>query len=202
MALAARPWVSPRWLRDDERDSIPWERHQDDRLENLLGALVVTLGELVQERMAAAARCSVTSVAALQWVGRVPGLRTSDLAEALGITAPGASQLAASLIADGLVRRTRHPHDQRQWRLQLTDLGAARTREAMRARAGAVRELLVTLPFPWRLRLIRILERLLPVLAGSPRSVLRVCRHCDWFVCRHSSVAPCPVAPQPGGPRA
>lgn len=192
--------MSPRWLREGEGDSIPWERRQDHRLENLLGALAVTLGERVQERMAAAARRSPTAVAALQWVGRGRGLRTCDLAEALGITTPGASQLLASLIADGLVQRTRHPHDQRQWRLHLTDLGAARTLEAMRARAGAVRELVETLPFPWRLRLIRILERLLGGMVDSPLSVFRVCRHCDWSVCRHSAIEPCPVAlAQAGG---
>ena len=106
--------MSPRWLREDERDSVPWESRQDHRLENLLGALAVTLGELVQERMAAAARRSPTAVAALQWVGRGRDLRTCDLAEALGITTPGASQLVASLITDGLIQRTRHPHDQRQ----------------------------------------------------------------------------------------
>ena len=136
----------------------------------------MTLGELVQERMAAAARCSPTAVAALQWVGRGGDLRTCDLAEALGITMPGASQVVASLIADGLVQRTRYPHDQRQWRLHLTELGGARTLEAVRARAGAVRELVETLPFPWRLRLIRILERLLGRMVDSPPTVFRVCR--------------------------
>jgi MarR family transcriptional regulator, negative regulator of the multidrug operon emrRAB len=186
--------MSPRWLREDERDSIPWERRQDDRLENLLGALAVTLGERVQERMAAAARCSPTAVAALQWVGRGRGLRTCELAEALGITMPGASQVVASLIADGLVQRTRYPHDQRQWRLHLTELGGAHTLEAMRARAGTVRELVGTLPFPWRLRLIRIVARLLGSMVDSPQAVLRVCRHCDWNVCRHTGIEPCPVA--------
>jgi DNA-binding MarR family transcriptional regulator len=186
--------MSPRWLRENERDSIPWESRQDQRLENLLAALAVTLGELVQERMAATARCSPTAVAALQWVGRGRGLRTCDLAQALRITMPGASQLVASLIADGLVQRIRHPHDQRQWRLHLTELGAARTLEAVRARAGTVRELVGTLPFPWRLRLIRILERLLGGMVDSPQSVVRVCRHCDWSVCRHSAIEPCPVA--------
>ena len=152
------------------------------------------LGELVQERMAAAARCSPTAVAALQWVGRGRGLRTCDLAEALGITMPGASQLVASLIADGLVQRTRFPHDQRQWRLHLTELGAARALEDMRARARAVRELVATLPFPWRLRLIRILERLLARMVDAPMAVFRVCGHCDWNVCRDSAIEPCPVA--------
>ena len=194
MRVAPRPRMSPRWLREDERDSIAWEARHDDRLENLLGALAVTLGETVQERMAAAGRCSPTAVAALQWIGRGRGLRASDLAEALGITAPGASQLVASLIAVGLVQRTRHPHDQRQWRLHLTELGAARMVEAMRARAGAVHELVETLAFPWRLRLSRILERLLGGMVDSSTSVLRVCRHCDWSVCRHSPLGPCPVA--------
>ena len=131
------------------RDSIPWERRQDDRLENLLGALAVTLGERVQERMAASGPMLADGRggAAVGRSGR--GLRTCNLAEALGITMPGASQVVASLVADGLVQRTRFPHDQRQWRLQLTELGGLPAAlEAMRARAGTVRELVGTLPFP------------------------------------------------------
>src|SRR6516165_7532882 len=100
--------MSPRWLREDEQDSIPWERRQDDRLENVLGAFVVTLGESVQERMAAAAGCSPTAVAALQWIGREPRLRSSDLARVLGLSSPGASQVVCALIAAGLVQRTRY----------------------------------------------------------------------------------------------
>jgi DNA-binding MarR family transcriptional regulator len=194
MALAARAPVSPRWLRDDETDSIPWERRQDFRLENLLGALVVTVGERVLERMQAAAGCSPTAIAALQWVGRGPGLRTCDVAEALAISATGASQLVTSLIAEGLVERSRYQHDQRQWRLKLTELGAGRTLDAMRARSDLIRELVATLPFSWRLRLIRIMERLLARLVDTPQAVLEVCRHCDWNACRHSVIEPCPVA--------
>src|SRR5678815_1393763 len=145
--------MSPRWLRQDERDEVPWEERQDGRLENLLGALAVTLGERVQERMAAAAGCSRRAVAALQWLGRSRRLRTRDLAEALEVSMPGASQLVRSLMAAGLVQRTRYAHDQRQWRLQLTELGARRTLQARRARAQLVRELVTTLPFPRRLRL-------------------------------------------------
>ena len=186
--------MSPRWLREDERDSVSWEQRQDDRLENLLGALVVTLGERVQERMAAAAGCSASAVAALQWVGRRRGLRTCDLAEALEISTPGASQLVASLMAEGLVQQTRSAHDQRQRRLHLTELGAFRARRAACSRAELVRELVTTLPFPWRLRLIRILDRLLARMVDTPRAVLRICRHCDWDVCRHAVIEPCPVA--------
>jgi DNA-binding MarR family transcriptional regulator len=179
-------------LRLDDRDPIPWEQQQDERLENLLAALSLTLGDLVQERMAAAAGCSPTAVAALQWVGRAPDVRTCDVAEALEISIPGASQLMASLIAAGMVQRARYAHDQREWRLSLTDSGARRTLEAMRARAEVVRGIVATLPFPWRLRLIRIVERLLARMVNGPQAVVRICRHCDWDGCR-SAVEPCPV---------
>jgi DNA-binding MarR family transcriptional regulator len=194
MSLAAGARVSPRWLREGETDSISWERRQDFRLENLLGALVLAVSERVHERMQAAAGCSSTAIAALQWVGRGPDLRTCDVAEALAMSTTGASQIVASLIAEGLVQRTRHQHDQRQWRLKLTELGARRTLDAMRDRADLIRELVAMLPFPWRLRLIRILEKLLARIADTPRAVLEVCRHCDWNACRHSIIEPCPVA--------
>jgi len=192
--LAPGLLVSPRWLRQDDRDPTSWEQHQDERLENLLGALAVTLGERVQERMAAAAGCSPVAVAALQWIGRGRHLRTCDIAEVLGISSPGASQLVASLMNAGLVERARYAHDQRQWALRLTELGTRRTVHAVSARAELVREIVATLPLPWRLRLIRITERLLAGMAGTLQAVLRVCRHCDWNVCRQAVIEPCPVA--------
>jgi MarR family transcriptional regulator, negative regulator of the multidrug operon emrRAB len=186
--------MSPRWLREDERDSIPWERRQDHRLENLFGALVVTLGERVQERMGAAAGCPPTAVAALQWIGRWRRIRSSDLAQVLELTPPGASHLVGALIAAGLIERTRYPHDGRQWALDLTQQGARRTLQAMKARAEVIRESLQVLPFPWRLRLVRITERLLSRRVDSRQAVLRVCRHCDWELCRRGVIEPCPVA--------
>jgi DNA-binding MarR family transcriptional regulator len=185
--------MSPRWLREDEQDSVTWERHQDSRIENLFGALVVTLGDRVQERMAAAAGCSLQSVAALQWMSRGHPLRATDLGRALGISRTGASQVIGSLVAAGMVERTPYQHDRRQRALRLTKAGARRTIEAMRARAQLVREVLVTLPFPWRLRLLRIVERLLGRMAGTEDIVLHICRHCDWEACRRAVVAPCPV---------
>ena len=74
MSLAPGAGVSPRWLREDETDSISWERGQDIRLENLLATLVMTVGDRVRERMEAAAGCPSTAIGALQWVGRCPGL--------------------------------------------------------------------------------------------------------------------------------
>src|SRR5262249_50728974 len=150
-----------------------------DRLENMLGALVVTLGARVQKRMAEAAGCSPMAVAALQWIDRGRRLRPTDLVEALEITSPGASQLVRSLIAAGLVQRTRYMHDQRQWALSLTELGLRRTIEAGSARAKVVRELVSPLPFPWRLRLLRIVQKLLAGMVVSQQSVLQLCRHCD-----------------------
>jgi DNA-binding MarR family transcriptional regulator len=134
MSLALGSGMSPRWLREDEPDSAGWEKQQDRRLENLVGALAVAVGELVQERMAAAAGCSPTAVSALQWVGRGRGLRTRDVAEALGISMPGASQLIESLIGAGLIERSRYAHDQRQWRLRVTEPApAARSKPCVHA---------------------------------------------------------------------
>ena len=186
--------MSPRWLRQDDRDPVSWEERQDDRLENMLGALVVTFGARVQKRMAEAAGCSPMAVAALQWIDRGRSLRPSDLVEALEITSPGASQLVHSLIAAGWVQRTRYMHDRRQWALSLTELGLGRTIEAGSARAKVVRELVSPLPFPWRLRLLRIVEKLLAGMVVSQQSVLQLCRHCDWVVSRHAVIEPCPVA--------
>ncbi|HET6983453.1 MAG TPA: MarR family winged helix-turn-helix transcriptional regulator [Myxococcaceae bacterium] len=122
-------------------------------------------------------------------------MRPTDLGKALGISRTGASQVIGSLVAAGLLeQRTPYRHDRRQRALVLTKAGARRTVEAMGARAQLVREILATLPFPWRLRLLRIVERLLAGMAETQDAVLHICRHCDWEACRHAVVAPCPVA--------
>jgi len=130
----------------------------------MLGALAVTLGQRVQERMGEAAGCSPLAVTALQWIARGRHLRSRDLVEALEITSPGASQLVRSLIVARL------------------------------ARAMVVGEVVTTLPFAWRLRLIRIVEKLLAQMVHSKQSVLELCRHCDWDSCRDAVIEPCPVA--------
>ena len=186
--------MSPRWLRQDDRDPMSWEQRQDERLENLLGALAVALGERVQERMAEASGCSPMAVAALQWIDRGRDLRPCDLVKALEISAPAGSQLIRSLIAAGLVHRARYAHDQRRWALGLTELGRRRMAQGVYARAKLVREIVETIPFPWRLRLIRIVERLLARMVDSRQAVTQLCRHCDWSICRHEPVEPCPVA--------
>ena|SRR5215469_5701994 len=186
--------MSPRSLRQDDRAPMSWEQRQDERLENLLAALAVTLGERVQERMAEAAGCSPMAVAALQWIDRGRGLRPSDLVQALQISAPGGSQLVRSLIDAGLVHRARYTHDRRQWALGLTELGLRRMVAALYARAKLVGEIVTTIPFPWRLRLIRILERLLARMVDSQEAVVQLCRHCDWPLCRQGAIEPCPVA--------
>ena len=181
-------------MRQDDRDPMSWEQRQDERLENLLGAFAVALGERLQKRMAQAAGCSPTGVAALEWLDRGHNLRPRDLVEALEISPPGASQLIRSLIAAGLVRRARYPHDQRQWALGLTELGSRRVGRASYARARLVGEIVRTIPFPWRLRLIRILERLLARMVDSQQTVTQLCRYCDWHICRANAIEPCPVA--------
>ena len=185
--------MSPRWRRQDDRAPMSWEQRQDERLENMLGALAVTLGQRVQERMGEAAGCSPLAVTALQWIARGRHLRSRDLVEALEITSPGASQLVRSLIVAGLVQRTR-ARDRRQWVLRVTELGARREIQARLARAMVVGEVVTTLPFAWRLRLIRIVEKLLAQMVHSKQSVLELCRHCDWDSCRDAVIEPCPVA--------
>jgi DNA-binding MarR family transcriptional regulator len=173
---------------------MSWEQRQDERLENLLGAFAVALGERLKKRMADAAGCSPMGVAALEWLDRGHNLRPRDLVDALEISPPGASQLVRSLMAAGLVRRARYPHDQRQWALGLTELGFRRLGRASHARAKLVSEMVTTIPFPWRLRLLRILERLLARMVESQQAVTQLCRYCDWHRCRANAIEPCPVA--------
>lgn len=181
--------MRPRWLIEEEgpRPSIA------ARASQLLGALAVQLGDRLNESMTSAAELSPEAIAALQWIGRAPGVRSRDLGKALGIGNPAVAHLVASLQAKDLILRVRDPTDGRAARLRLSERGAQVARQASRARAHVTRSLVERLPLVLQPRLLRIAEALLAFLSEQPRKALEGCRFCDWELCRGDPTAPCPV---------
>ena len=81
------------------------------------------------------------------------------LAAELGLAATTVTRQVAAMDADGLVRRSRDPHDGRACRVELTDEGARRMREVRAARVDRVGDLLGDWPEADRQALAALLAR-------------------------------------------
>lgn len=57
------------------------------------------------------------------WIGRIPDITTSELAERLKKTPSACSQIIRKLIDKGLVAQTRNPQNKRLYNLRLTEMG-------------------------------------------------------------------------------
>ena len=181
----------PRWLKEQDGPPI-WA--STERLANLLGAVAVAVTDQLERVLGSASECSIQWVGALQWIERFPGIRPGDLARALDIGTPAVSGLVSRLREEGLILVTRDRRDQREVALRLSELGARRVRLATQARARLLESLIEPLPVVLWPRLVKACERLLGIVAESPRGALAICRHCDWSMCRMDPELPCPVA--------
>jgi DNA-binding MarR family transcriptional regulator len=94
------------------------------------------------------ARCGISGAQlwALSVIGRTPGLRISELAQALTIHLSTASNLLDKLEAKGLIRRERGSGDQRVVRIQPTAPGQALLRRAPNPAAGVIPDALSRMP--------------------------------------------------------
>jgi DNA-binding MarR family transcriptional regulator len=83
---------------------------------------------------------SISEWSALQWCAG-GAVRGGELAEAIGLTSAGVTDLADRLEARGLVRRLRDPDDRRAVRIELTEAGRRFQVEKRRKVAALLREL-------------------------------------------------------------
>jgi DNA-binding MarR family transcriptional regulator len=89
-------------------------------------------------RQSALSLSQINALFRLYYHGSSP---VNDLADHLGITMAAVSQLLAPLEKSGLIQRTEDPHDRRVKRIALTEKGAHRVQEGMRARHAWLDEL-------------------------------------------------------------
>lgn len=78
-----------------------------------------------QMRSSRAASLSVAQFRLLLFVRRHPGTSLSPVAEHLGVSLPGASQVVQRLVLAGLLTRQQNAEERRRVELRLTDAGAA-----------------------------------------------------------------------------
>ncbi len=159
-----------------------------DRRDNLLGALVLTLGDRIREETEGVLGHSGGAAAALAAIAQQPGGTVEDLRRAIGRSHPAAVRIVDRLVELGLVDRRpsgRGP----AVALTATAAGRERAREVLAVRRRVICETMPDLAPAEAATLTAILERALEKAAELPRGVT-VCRLCDKGRCRRDA---CPV---------
>src|SRR3954447_6828431 len=160
------------------------------RLENLLAALALNLGEETSAALERASGLAGRAPAALLALEEFLGeAHVGRLAEVLGLTHSGAVRLVTQLEREGLaVRRT--GGDRRRVQVRLTDRGRRRAQQAREARDEVVRQATGLLTEAEADTLEELLDRV--VRARVERRVERRragepgawwCRSCDFAAC-------------------
>ena len=160
------------------------------RVENLLGALSLTMSDRFRE-VGAAYRMSASEQASLVTLLAHPDQPVSWLGEVLGLTSSGVTRLVDRLVARGWVTRTPGT-DARHRRLRLTSAGTKRARLLNRDREAVLTDAVAGLSAADRADLERLLDSLVGALHDDLMSTIHTCRLCDRTVCRSSGL-PCPL---------
>lgn len=161
----------------------------DERTANLLGALVVALGDALSEATEAAAGHGGAGPAALVTTAQLPAQAVGALGERFGLSQSAGVRLVDRLAADGLL--TRGPGaDGRTLAVTATQAGAARAAQVLAMRRQVLQGALTALPPAEREQLAVLLERILDHLTGSTADAGRTCRLCEIATCPQDR---CPV---------
>ncbi|KPF59058.1 hypothetical protein IP88_16330 [alpha proteobacterium AAP81b] len=155
--------------------------------ENVIGAFALGLADLL---LAAARREAGDAgpAAALALIGHAPGLSIAMLAQAVGLSHPGAVRLVDRLAADGTVERRRGFGDRREVALHLTAAGEAAAAATLAARNRVITQALAPLSAAETQALAALAARALGGMAATEAAAARICRLCDATRCED-----CPV---------
>jgi DNA-binding MarR family transcriptional regulator len=161
----------------------------NERTANLLGALVVALGDALEEATATAAGHGGAGPAALATIAQLPPPSVGTLGERVGLSQSAGVRLVDRLAADGLLTRGAG-HDGRTLAVAATPAGTARAAQVLAARRQVLAEALAALTTAKQAQLAQLLAQLLDRLTGSPAEAGRICRLCEVATCPQDR---CPV---------
>jgi MarR family transcriptional repressor of emrRAB len=161
----------------------------DGRTLNLLTALVVALGDVLDDATRDVTHHPPTVASALVTLHAEPGARVDELSRVLGITASGTVRLVDRLVAEGLVER-RPGRSGRMVALHPTSRGAAVAEAIVTNRRQALQRALEALSPTQRDQLAGLVEPLLVGLTSDRYTADRICRLCDHHACPQDR---CPV---------
>jgi DNA-binding MarR family transcriptional regulator len=164
-----------------------------DHDRNVVGALVVALGDRIRDATEEAAGMSGALPAALvslhEWAG---GRTVETLAGGLRLSHSRTVRVIDRLAADGLATRERDPADGRNVLIRLTPAGERMGAAVLAARDAALADALDGLPARERRALAELAERVLGGVTTGRRSAGTICRLCDSGACGHYE-GRCPV---------
>lgn len=174
-----------------------------ERLENLLGALVLALADGVSAAVGDVSGHAGAASAALAVLAQEPGLSIEQLRVPLGRTQSATVRLVDQLVADGLAVRREGP-DRRSVAIFLTQRGTTAASQVLDRRNAVLRLATTALAPEDRRALEPMLETALAAITTDAAHAERICRLCDVASC---PVETCPVeygtdsvTTQPGRP--
>jgi DNA-binding MarR family transcriptional regulator len=157
---------------------------------NVIGALVVVLGDRIRDATEQASGMGGALPAALSALHEWAGGRTIEtLAGGLRLSHSRTVRVVDRLEERGLARRARDPHDGRSVLVHLTPAGERAGRRVLDARAAALEQAIAAAE---RGELAQIAERLLARATTGRRAAGAICRLCDAHACGHHD-GRCPV---------
>jgi MarR family transcriptional regulator, negative regulator of the multidrug operon emrRAB len=162
---------------------------EDDRLENLLGALVVALSDSMSAAVESAAGRPGAAGAALAVLAQEPGLGIEQLRLPLRRTQSATVRVVDQLVAEGRARR-QAGHDRRSVAVVLTDQGTATAASVLDSRHSVLRDAVAGLGPGERTALTGTLEKVLASVTADAVHAEQICRLCDVRECPPRN---CPV---------
>ena len=161
----------------------------EERTVNLLGALVVGLGDALREASEAAAGFGGAGPAALVTAAQWPGETVGSLGQRVGLSQPAGVRLVDRLVRERLAER--HPGDEgRSVAVAVTPEGEARAAQVLTARRRVLGEALAALSAEDQEQLTALLERMLGRITADQQHACLVCRLCQIAACPQER---CPV---------
>jgi MarR family transcriptional regulator, negative regulator of the multidrug operon emrRAB len=162
----------------------------NDRTNNLLGALVVALGDSMRTNIESASGQGVTAAAALATAFAFPGRSVDHLRKIVGLSAAGTTRLVDKLQADGLIERRASLDDGRSRAVLLTKAGSKSANAVLKARRSVYSRALAALSTRERRQLEHMLDTMLTALTPDRATCELTCRLCDIAACPQDV---CPV---------
>ena len=160
-----------------------------DRLENLLGALVLAVSDLLSSAVETAAGHPGSMAAALAVLAQEPGLGIEQLRRPLARTQSATVRVVDQLVAEGRAER-QAGQDHRSISVVLTAQGTAAAAHVLDARTAVLGEALAVLDARERTVLTAVLEKVLAAVTTDRARAEQICRLCDVGAC---PLRACPV---------
>lgn len=152
------------------------------RLENLLGALVIALGDALGAEVETVAGRPGATAAALAVLAQEPGLGIEQLKLPLRRTQSATVRVVNQLVADGYAER-RPGRDRRSVSVFLTEPGTAAAAGLLDRRYQVLRDVVAALDPDERAALSTTLEKMLGAMTEDFVHSERICRLCDIHAC-------------------